>query len=266
MDKFNFKNLVGITSLFIASCAAYFSIIGIAMLFSGSKQSAIIMAFSLELGKLVATSYLFRYWQDTRRFLKFYLTLSVIILMFITSLGIFGYLSASYQKSSLADKSNEEKIQMYESKKSSYNDKISQAKTRIKTIEDLRLSQERRLSEAMTNTFIARNPIQLQEMQSQTLELISNSEKNIEGENKKIKEANDEIFKINETINQFKLSGREQSDIITFKFVADEFNLTMDKVVKWFISILISVFDPLAVCLLLSYNNIVFLEDKKKII
>jgi len=265
MNKFNFKNLVGITSLFIASCAAYFSIIGIAMLFSGSKQSAIIMAASLELGKLVATSYLFRYWQDTKVFLKFYLTLSVLILMFITSLGIFGYLSASYQKSSLTDKSNEEKVQMYESKKSSYVEKISQSKLRIKTIEDLRLSQERRLSEAMTNTFIARNPIQLQEIQSQTMELISTSEKNIEGENKKIQESNDEIFKLNEGINQLKLSGREQSDIITFKFVADGFQLSMDKVVKWFISILISVFDPLAICLLLSYNNIIFVEDKKKI-
>lgn len=266
MNKFNFKNLVGITSLFIAACVAYFSIIGIAMLFSGSKQSAIIMAFSLELGKLVATSYLFRYWQDTRRLLKFYLTLSVIVLMFITSLGIFGYLSASYQRSSLADKANEEKIQIYESKKTSYVDKISQSKSRIKSLEDLRISQERRLSEAMTNIFIARNPIQLQEIQSQTVELISSNEKSIEGENKKIQDANDEIFKLNETINQFKLSGREQSDIITFKFVADEFNLTMDRVVKWFISILISVFDPLAICLLLAYNNIIFLEDKKKII
>ena len=184
--------------------------------------------------------------------------------MFITSLGIFGYLSASYQKSSLIDKSNEEKIQIYESKKSSYVEKISQSKLRIKTIEDLRLAQERRLSETMTNTFIVRNPIQLQEMQSQTMEFISNSEKNIDGENKKIQESNDEIFKLNEVINQFKLSGREQSDIITFKFVADEFQMTMNKVVKWFISILISVFDPLAICLLLSYNNIIFLENKKK--
>lgn len=98
----------------------------------------------------------------TKSFLKVYLTLSVLILMFITSLGIFGYLTSSYQKSSLDSKLMDEKIVIYESQKSSAMLKIGQSKTRIENITLLRNAQEKRLSEAMTNNLIARNPIQLQ--------------------------------------------------------------------------------------------------------
>ena len=61
--QFNFERIVGLSSLFIASCAAFFSIIGIGMLFSGSAIASMIMASSLEIGKLVATTFLYRYWK-----------------------------------------------------------------------------------------------------------------------------------------------------------------------------------------------------------
>jgi len=265
MNLFSFKSLTIFTSLFIAACAAYFSIIGIAMLFSGAKVAAMVMASALELGKLVSTSFLFRYWNKTTSLLKIYLTLSVLILMFITSLGIFGYLTSSYQKSSLDSKLMDEKIMIYESQKISATKKIEQSKTRIENITQLRASQEKRLSEAMTNNLIARNPIQLQEMQSQTMELISKSESNIESEDKKIQAALDDVDKINKNITDLKIESHGKSDIITFKFVSDEFNTKIDTAVKWFIILLISVFDPLAICLLLAYNTTLFDgEDLKK--
>ena len=80
------------------------------MLFSGSAIASMIMASSLEIGKLVATTFLYRYWKSSQLLLKTYLILAVLALMFITSIGIFGYLTSAYQQSSIENKLSEEKI------------------------------------------------------------------------------------------------------------------------------------------------------------
>jgi hypothetical protein len=250
-----FENLVGLTSLFIASCAAFFSIVGIGMLFSGSSIAAMLMAGSLELGKLVATSFLYRYWTLTKGFLKIYLTVAVFVLMLITSLGIFGYLSSAYQQSSIEDSLLQEKIKVIEDQKITIKDKINSSKLRISNITELRNSQELRLSQSMTNILIARNPIQLKQIQEQTKELIDQSELSIQKENEKIQLSIDDLQKLDSQIGQLKIQSGSKKDLQTFKFVADEFGVNINKVAKWFIIALISVFDPLAICLLLAYNT-----------
>lgn len=264
MKFINFERLLGFSSLFIASCAAFFSIVGIGMLFSGSAIAAMIMASSLELGKLVATSFLYRYWNKTKTFLKLYLTTSVVVLMIITSLGIFGYLSSAYQQSSIETQLIEQKIQLIEEQKASIKDKILTSKGRIANVSKLRNSQEERLSQSMTNTLIARNPIQLRQVQQQTQELIEQSEKDLESENNKIQKATDELQSLDKQITSLKLEGGSKKDVQTFKFVADEFGVNINKVVKWFIVALISVFDPLAVCLLLAYNTAIAKSVEEK--
>ena len=264
MKFINFERLLGFSSLFIASCAAFFSIVGIGMLFSGSAIAAMIMASSLELGKLVATSFLYRYWNKTKTFLKLYLTTSVVVLMIITSLGIFGYLSSAYQQSSIENQLIEQKIQLIEEQKISVKDKISTSKGRIANVTQLRNSQESRLSQSMTNTLIARNPIQLRQIQQQTQELIEQSEKDLESETVKIQKATDELQNLDKQITTLKLESGSKKDVQTFKFVADEFGVNVNKVVKWFIIALISVFDPLAVCLLLAYNTAILKSDSIK--
>jgi len=225
------------------------------MLFSGSAVAAMIMASSLELGKLVATSFLYRYWNKTKTFLKLYLTTSVIVLMIITSLGIFGYLSSAYQQSSIENQLIEQKIQLIEEQKISIKDKIFTSKGRIANVTQLRNSQEFRLNESMTNILIARNPIQFRQVQQQTQELIEQSQHDIENENQKIQKSIDEVQSFDKQISELKLQSGSKKDVQTFKFVADEFGVEINKVVKWFIIVIISVFDPLAVCLLLAYNT-----------
>jgi hypothetical protein len=95
------RALLFITSLLVAGCAAWFSVLGIATLFSGSYVSVLIMASALEIGKLVATTYLHHYWTHTSALLKGYLVTATLILMCITSLGIFGYLSSAYAVNSI---------------------------------------------------------------------------------------------------------------------------------------------------------------------
>ena len=250
-----FERIVGLSSLFIASCAAFFSIIGIGMLFSGSAIASMIMASSLEIGKLVATTFLYRYWKKSQFLLKTYLILAVLALMFITSLGIFGYLTSAYQQSAIENKLNEDKILYIQDQKKMYSIKIDDSKKRVENITKLRTSQEERLNESMTNVIISRNPIQLAQIQQSTKEFIEKTEKDIDTENSKIQSSIDEIQKLDKQITDIKLLGSSKKDLQTFKFVADEFNVDINKVVKWFIICLISVFDPLAICLLLAYNT-----------
>ena len=95
MNKFQIT--LGLSALFIAGCAAFFSVFGIGKLFSGAFLSVVIMASSLELGKLVTASFLYRYWDKINLLQKIYMAAATIMLIFITSAGIFGYLSNAYQ-------------------------------------------------------------------------------------------------------------------------------------------------------------------------
>ena len=88
-----FGILTLITALAIAGVAAWFSIVGLMLLFSGMPMSIAVMAGTLEVGKLLTASWLYRYWNETSIMLRAYLTAAVVILMVITSIGIFGYLS-----------------------------------------------------------------------------------------------------------------------------------------------------------------------------
>lgn len=265
MIKFN--HLVIFTSLLIAGCAAYFSVYGIGLLFSGATIAAMIMASSLELGKLVTTSWLFRYWHKANLLMKTYMIVAIFALMAITSLGIYGFLTAAFQKSSLETELSVNKIATLEVQKTEELSKIEATKKSIEKIYALRSSQESRLNEVLTNVLIARNPIQLQNIQNQINDQIGDLNKQLETENEKLKSYSDKASKIDEGIFKLKVENSQKKDITTFKFVAEQFNTTIQNVVKWFIAVLIAVFDPLAVILLLAYNmstNKVYDEEKSE--
>jgi hypothetical protein len=251
---FKFKHLVIFTSLLIAGCAAFFSVYGIGLLFSGAIVAAMIMAGSLELGKLVTTSWLFRYWHVANKLMKLYMITAVVVLMCITSLGIFGYLTAAFQKSSLETELSNTKITALEAQKTQENKKLDNVKLNVDKLMVLRSSQESRLSETLTNALIARNPIQMQNIQNQINDQITDLNKQIETENAKLKEAGDKSSKIDDDVFKLKIDNSQKKDITTFKFVAEEFNTNIRTIVKWFIVVLITVFDPLAIVLLLAYN------------
>lgn len=250
----NFNLLLGFSALFIAGCAAFFSIWGIGLLFSGASIAAMVMASSLELGKLVATSFLYRFWKKSQWMLKSYLCGAVFILMLITSLGIFGYLTSAYQQSSIKYTMMLDNIKLLEDQKKQEQSKINEVKLRVDSLSALRKTQESRLSEINTNALLARNPIQFRQVQEQTMELIDQTDKNIKTENDKSSGYSVTIDTIDKKIADLKLNTASNKDIQTFKFVADELNMNLNTVVKWFILVLIFVFDPLAVALILAYN------------
>jgi len=261
LPKTHFPMIVGLTALAIALCAAGFSVYGIAMLFAGAAISVAVMAGTLEIGKLVATTYLYRYWNKIGLSLKSYLCTSVVVLMIITSLGIFGFLSAAYQKSSLEFGLTQSKISQVESQKIYHNDTIENANARIKILNGVRAAQEARLSEAQTNAFISRNPIQLAQLQAQTAEMIKQANEEIKEKYLLIEEERKALLDIDQQIATLKIGAAEKKDIQTLKYVADRLNWSLDKVAFWFMIAIIFVFDPLAIALILAYNVAVFRRE-----
>ena len=92
-----FQYIVGLSALLVAGSAAYYSVFGLSKLFAGATFAVVVMAGSLEFAKLVSASFLYRYWYKVNQILKIYMTIGVVTLVFITSAGIFGFLSNAYQ-------------------------------------------------------------------------------------------------------------------------------------------------------------------------
>ena len=123
--KRSFPYLVLIAALALASSAAYYSVYGISKLFSAQALAVAIMAGTLEASKLIAATYLHRYWKKINFLFKLYLTTAVIILMFITSIGIYGFLTASYQTTANELFVMDKEIAVIEMKKSRYLEQLT---------------------------------------------------------------------------------------------------------------------------------------------
>jgi hypothetical protein len=112
-----FKYVIGASALFIAGCSAYFSVKGMGLLFMGSAAAVMVMAASMEMGKLVAASFLYQYWRHINIVMRFYLSAAVIILVAVTSLGIYGYLARAYEETNTHIKLLESQIASLEQQK-----------------------------------------------------------------------------------------------------------------------------------------------------
>ena len=226
---------IGISAFLIAGSAAAFSVYGLAKLFSGAFLSVVVMAGSLELGKLVAASFLYRYWKFINWFQKIYMTFAVLVLIGITSAGIFGYLSNAYQGATLEFEKQstelltiEERIEQLNEDKVFLKEELEQA---ISELPDNYITAKRKLREEY-------NP-QITQLNQELLEY-------------KTRRADLEI--------QLVSTGVDVGPAI---YLARTFGTDIDSVVKFFIFILIFVFDPLAVMLVIAYNQ-VLLQNKPK--
>jgi len=240
------KFLVGFSALIIAGCAAYFSVTGLGVLFAGASMPVMIMASSLELAKLVAATYLKQKWEEIGGFNKWYLTISVAVLMLITSAGIFGYLSNAFQAQSL-------KLQVVDREIAVYQTKIDQNTTQI-----TQLSTQ--ITESNTNQG---KILDGGKVNSRLLRSVDNRDREISKLNDKIGKLQEENAKNTEKINEIKLNNLDlEKEVGGFRFVADAFGMELKNVVKFFIFLIVIVFDPLAVALIIAFNGLV--SDKKR--
>ena len=265
-----FKYLVGATSLVIAAIAAFFSIKGISLLFAGSFWPVVLMAGSLEIGKLVATSALYRYFKELNRFIRTYLFTAIAILMLITSIGIFGFLSDAFYRSKIKSETTTTKIQFIEEKKNTLLQKFEFNKERLKILSELRKSQESRLTTVTKENTTTQKSGLFGTDQSIDTKALQNKSKILDSFNEEVKASNKEIENLStensslmsqlEVLNNelltFKQTESKETDIGTFKFIAKAFGLELDTAVKYFIVSLVFVFDPLAIILLIVFNSL----------
>ena len=227
---------VGLSALLVAGSAAFFSVFGLSNLFAGAKLSVVVMAGSLEFGKLVAASFLYRFWDNINRLLKIYLVTGVIILVGITSAGIFGYLSNAYQGATI----NFEK----------QSTELLALEDRLDVLEEDRVFLKQELEdqvESLPENYITakRN---LREQYNPQIQVISN-----------------DILEVKGRISDLEIELIETGvDVGPAIYLAKAFETDVDNVVKFFIFILIFVFDPLAVSLVLAFNHAIEYEGRVK--
>ena len=256
-----------ILALAIAGCTAYFSVLGLSQLFAGAATAVIIMASVLEIGKVAVTTALHTYWKKLGVTLRIYLTSSVVILMFITSAGIYGFLSNAYQKTSNKLEIHEGELNILNLKKENFekliisNETITLSKTkRIDQLIDLRNNQEVRLDSASWSRQRRNARLDIEtannEIKSLTLNIDELNGKNII--------LSDSVNKYNVKMLELKAGSDVAGEVGPLKYVSSLTGLPMANIVNYMILLLIFVFDPLAISLIIVTNRIFEIEREKK--
>ena len=248
----SFKILLGGSALFIAVMAATFSVTGIATLFSGYFLTVALMMGALEFSKIVVASFLARYWKDVSKALQAYFVTALIILILVTSAGIFGYLSDAYQKTKGDYTIVEKQTSTLDAKKNSFIERkqrlISdrESELRAKSSNQTRADSLTSRGQNITRT---REDIRLSDVRISTLET--------------------QITAIEDSVSSYDLqiieleSQNIQGELGPLKYIAGIFDTDMDTVVKYFIFLLIFVFDPLAVLLFVALNTLIRKETEE---
>lgn len=260
------KNLIWFCAIGLATFSGYYSVFGISKLFSGGSWSVVGMAAMLEFSKLVVITFLHDHFKLLRTSFKIYLTSAASVLMIITSIGVYGYLTNSYQETAKHIYETQNKITLLDQKKTIFNEQKSKVDTlikqkteRINSYDKLRLSQENVLNSQLTQKGSTRG-----------------LQKNIQSVDKSTQTLNDEISQLNQksmsisdsvsSIEQEKLllaNSTFTSELGPLLYLSRIIGLPMDMVVNWFIIILVIVFDPLAVSLVIAANHLKHIEQEK---
>jgi len=268
MKKSNFHYVLGIAAFATAAIAAWFSVTGLGKLFAGAAISVMIMAAVLEFAKLVVASYVYRYWKKINFLAKTYLVIAIVILMTITSAGIYGYLSGAYSETSSKLQISNGEISLLDKKKEQFKQRIvnteqniNKKNTRITSLNNLRTSQEVRL-----DSLYARKSYR-------QAKIVESQIKDADSEIKKLTKETDSLLNVvngyNEDISKLDLdvTGKEadnlKGDTAPLQYIASLFGTNMDKVVNFFMFLLIFVCDPLAIMLVIATNRVI-LENSEK--
>lgn len=251
--------LLGLSALFVAFNAAFFSITGLSQLFAGASLSVILMASSLELAKLIAASFLYNYWDKVNKALRTYFMIGITILILITSAGIYGFLTSAFQTT--ADKLNaiDNKTELLELRKTRFQNQLN-----TYTSEESQLSTSiNELTKGLSN-----NVIQYVDKESGKLitTTSSNTRKTLERQLDEFKAKQDTISVRKETVLDSisaideRLLGTQTdsevtSDIGVLRYLSDLTGKPMSVVINWFALVIILVFDPLAVGLIIAFNT-----------
>ena len=258
--------LLGLSALFIAGAAAYFSVTGLSKLFAGASTAVILMASSLEFGKLVSAGFLYNYWNKINKFLRTYLIVGVGILILITSAGIYGFLTSAYQitadQLTIIDKETE----VIELKKNRFQEQL-----------DGFISERTQLNQSISELSkgLSNNVIQYTDSQGKTVTTTSAANrKSFENQlndsktqrdviSSKIEALTDSVTKLDVEIIEKQSNNDLAAEVGPLKYMAEITGKPMNVIVNWFALFIIFVFDPLAVTLIIAYNTALRIDKEE---
>jgi hypothetical protein len=236
----------GLVTLAVALCisavAAYYSIVGLMAIFSASAVSIAIMGVVLEIGKLVTASWLYQNWTTVPKVLKYYLTSAVVVLMFITSMGIFGYLSKSHIDAGSNTSQVQIKIDRLNNYIKSEQKTITRAEKQLQSLDD---ALDRYIELGAVSKGLNKREEQ-QEERDKLTNMVNKSQIRID-------ELLDEKSVYDLEIKNFEVEVGPLKYISALIY-GDEALTFLENAVRWVILILVFVFDPLAVLLVIAAN------------
>ena len=266
--------LLGLSALFVAFNAAFFSVSGLSKLFAGAAFSVMIMASSLELAKLITAGYLYNYWEKINKTFRIYLSGAVVILILITSLGIYGFLTSAFQDTFNQFSVQEKQLAFLQQKEKFWGADVARYDTELERISDniATLSNAKASSIQVRDTSSTtgfRQTISTTELRL-SQQRISVEEENRKSVQTKREVAADSLQSIQLKILDVESSEGVSSELGPLQYLSGLLDKPMDQIINWFILIIIFVFDPLAVALVIAFNNALKVDkgivDKQKVI
>jgi len=240
-----FPFVIALSALSVSASAAFYSVFGLAHLFAGASTEVIIMAGALEVAKLVVASLLYQYWDTINKILRTYFMIATFILMVITSGGIYGFLSGAYQETATQSKFLDKQVQIIEVKRTRF----------IETRDDLKLTVKE-LTTALSN------PTMIQYVDKESGQLVtttsSRQRKLLETQLNEAKinlnAVTDSIAVLDVRILDTQISNESARELGPLKYMATVTGQPMEKIVNWFMLLIIFVFDPLAIAMVVAAN------------
>jgi hypothetical protein len=261
-----FPLLIAFSALSVSASAAFYSVSGLSKLFAGATFAVIIMASSLEVAKLVIASLLYQYRKTLPIMLKIYLTIAAFVLVIITSMGIYGFLSAAYQETANKASTINAKVTLVEIKRDNIQKQLNvynaEKENSDKAIADLRkglsnnvITYRNAQGQLITTTSSAtRKTLEKQLDQA----LLRQTDLNI-----KIDNFNNQLFNYETEIVEIKTNNELAGELGPLKYLSNLTGVSMDKIINWLLLTIIFVFDPLAIALVIA-ANFAFEQSKNK--
>ena len=258
LKKGLFPFIIAFTALSVSASAAFYSVSGLSKLFAGAAFEVIIMAGSLEVAKLVIASLLYQYWSVINRALRVYLTVATFILVLITSMGIYGFLSSAYQDTyrQLTIKNNQtsfltQKKDFYNKDVIRYDQELERISNNISTLSNAKVSNIQVRDTSVSSGF--RQTISTTELR------LSQKRIEVEEENRQKVQAKREVAADSLQKYQIEILTLENNTDVAgelgpLEYLSKLTNTSMDRIINYLLLVIIFVFDPLAISLVIAAN------------
>ena len=257
IEKLLFPLLIAASALSVSLSAAYYSVSGLSKLFAGAAFAVIIMAASLEIAKLVIASLLYQYRKSLPKFLKYYLSVACFILILITSMGIYGFLSAAYQETAAKSGNIDAQITLIETKRDNVKSQLvvyNEEKTSINSaVADLRTGLSNnviRYTDTLGNVVTTTSSSTRRALEKQLDQAIGRQDII----NTKVDDLNEKLFNYETEIVEVSTNNNIAGELGPLKYLSGLTGIPMDRIINYLLLTIIFVFDPLAIALVIAAN------------